>query len=63
MCKLLQTRIGINREKPGVISEGHCWCIWLHEKRGLTWLYTGESLFETLWFMIKEWKHDRHLVG
>lgn len=60
---MFKTRIAIRKEKPGVISEGPCWCIWVWEKRGLTWLYTGETLLQTLWWLVTDWKHDRHLVG
>lgn len=48
----------IFKEKAGMISENEIWiCI------DSCWLYTGDTLFELLWCILKEWRSDKHLVG
>lgn len=46
------------KEKAGVISENPVW-IMLHDG----YIYTGDTLLKLLILVIREYKHDRHMVG
>lgn len=48
----------IYKEKAGVISSDECWVIF----HGC-WMYTGDTLRQALWQMIRDYRSDRHLVG
>lgn len=48
----------IFREKPGVISPDSVWV-------GISdyYMYTHRHLIGLVWTMMREWNHDKHLVG
>lgn len=46
------------RERAGVISPGPCWVLFADSH-----MYTHESLFGLAVLVIREWRHDRHLIG
>lgn len=46
------------KETPGIISEGKCWCAAYG-----CWLHIEDSLFKLIINVIKEYKHDKHMVG
>lgn len=46
------------KEPAGVISELPVWCCYSDG-----YLYIADTLLQLLLVMIKEWQHDRHLVG
>lgn len=46
------------REKAGVFSDDARWVLFAG-----CWMYDAPTLFGLAWLAIREWKHDRHLVG
>ena len=44
--------------KAGEISENGCWCLWCDG-----YLYTHDTWYQCVWLAIREWKHDRHMIG
>lgn len=46
-------------EQAGVISADRCWCAF--DSKG--YLYTHDTFLGLVFLIIKEWRHDRHMVG